>query len=125
MIVINKLELEKQFKKLKQLDRIEFRQRENRIRDSFWFDRGSIVSLLSLFVILAMFSFSLAFLGAPHYGDSWFYAFYNLSSILTMVFFVFLSAMLITKLIWTRIASQNYISLLKEYFPKKVMECKK
>lgn len=118
MKVIDRKTFIEEFKKLKQLDRIELRQREERISNSFIFDRSSVVSILSLLALSSLITFALAFLGAPYYGDGWFYAFENLYKTLGIYFFILLFAAVIYKIVWMRKVDKERQKLFEEYIPK-------
>jgi hypothetical protein len=109
------LQIEKEFKKLSQLDRIEFRQRMF-LNNS---KRKIILFLVSKYYLLAGISLMLySFLAAPHYGDEFFLAFYKIggdilkAGALMVVVEYFVSLYNLWK------GKQKSDAITREYFPK-------
>jgi uncharacterized membrane protein len=111
---INSHQFKTEFKKLSQLDRIEMRQR---------LDRNKINALPFVIIFLfglvfASFAFTLAFLGAPHYGDEWFLVFYNVFKITFFFSILWMVASFLLILLDFLFKSDTKKEITKEYFPK-------
>jgi hypothetical protein len=116
--VMNKsksLQLEKELKKLSQLDRIEFRQRMFINNNK----RKMIIFIISKYYLIAGLCLMLySFLAAPHYGDEFFLIFYKLggdslkAGVLMIVVEYFASFYRLWK------GKKQSDKIAKEYFPK-------
>lgn len=118
MIRIDRKKFEQQFKKLPQLDRIELRQRQKVVISNWGWSPIPLLILTSTTSILAMLTFMTAFLGAPHYGDNWFKAFYNVSGLLAQFSIGLFLGTIIAKCLVGLNISHQLKKLLLEYCPK-------
>jgi hypothetical protein len=117
-VKIDKELFKKEFYKLPQLTRIEFRQREAIISRLNDFDVMPLFLLFSLWTILTAVFFMTAFLGAPHYGDSWFIAFYKLAILFAKATTILFVVNVALKLLFDYTHSKELKKLVLEYCPK-------
>jgi len=114
-------QLEKEFKKLSQLDRIELRQMMF-INNS---KRKVILFIVSKYYLLAGISLMLySFLAAPHYGDAFFLTFYKLGGdvLKAGALMVVVECFATLYNLWK--GKKQSDEIVKEYFPK-LFEVKK
>jgi len=120
---VDKQILEKEFNKLKQLDRIEFRQRYSLIKtESSLFDNLGLKIGFALFSILAYLSIAIAFLGAYDYGDNWFYTFIGISKPLTLGAIFCMTLFIIDQFYKNFKIKKELIRLIKKYCPKAIKD---
>jgi hypothetical protein len=112
------------FFKLKQLDRIEFRQRMSIISKRTFVSSKISIFFSLIYFLCSLFCFAMAFLGAPHYGDDWFYHFFNLAVLSRNWAIIFFIIFVGTSFIEFYLSQKIKKAIEKEYFPNKFKQVK-
>jgi hypothetical protein len=107
------------FRKLPQLDRIEYMQRINNVINRWEIPLSAVFFIYTLYALEFLFAFSLAFLGASDYGDAWYYAFINLAKNTLYGVIIYSGFIVIILLIYKYQRDKQLLKLQEEYFLKK------